>query len=80
MEKSLTGPGLKPVELKRNLSNNTDNNDESSLFISARSEIDRDFLKFRVVKKPIIEFEIDSRKEHFCVNIILKLNKKGCKG
>jgi hypothetical protein len=65
------GGGLKGVDLKRNPSN-----DESDLFKSAHSEINREFLQVRDLKKPIMEFAIDQKREHFCVNLIFKFNKK----
>jgi len=62
------------VGLRRNTS--SDPNESSMLFQSAKSDINKEFLSIRELRKPIIEFDIDSKREHFCVNVIFKFNKK----
>jgi len=74
-DKSMMGSGLRPPELKRNTTN--DLNETSMLFQSAVSDITKDFLTMREIRKQIIDWEIDPKREHFCVNVVFRFNKTG---
>ena len=74
-DKSMMSSAIKHPELKRNPTN--DLNETSMLFQSAISDITKDFLTMREVRKQIIDWEIDPKREHFCVNIVFKFNKTG---
>jgi len=73
MDKSYFSSALKPVDLKRVPSTDPE---ESLIFKSAKSDFTKEFLSIREVRKPIIDWELDPKREHFCVNVILKFNKR----
>jgi len=72
-DKSMMSSALRMPDLKRNSS--VDTNEQSMLFQSAMSDITKEFLQIREMRKQILDWDIDPKKEHFCVNVILKFNK-----
>lgn len=70
---TMMGSALRVPDLKRNSS--VDTNEQSMLFQSAMSDITKEFLQIREMRKQILDWDIDPKKEHFCVNVIFKFNK-----
>ena len=75
MERSMINSGIRLPGLKRDPSSGASDVNDSMLFQSATSDITKDFLTMREIRKQIIDWELDSKREHFCVNVVFKFNK-----